>query len=66
MIQTPRIDYRTRDDATPHAEINALANVYRLVLDSAKQRGHNPDEYIADDTIPRNAKEVSHVDQRPG
>ena len=33
MIQTPRIDYRIRDDATPHVEINALANVYRFVLD---------------------------------
>jgi hypothetical protein len=50
MIQTPRIDYRIRDDATPHAEINALANVYRLVLDSARKRGRPLDKSGPDGT----------------
>ena len=37
MIQTPRIAYRARDDATREGEVAALANVYRLVLSKKKQ-----------------------------
>jgi hypothetical protein len=30
------IAYRSREDATPEAELNALAAVYRLILDSKR------------------------------
>jgi hypothetical protein len=33
MTHTPRIVYRARDEATPEAEVSALANIYRFVLD---------------------------------
>jgi len=49
MIQAPQIAYRARDDATPESEASALANVYRLALDSAKKRGRLPDECGPDD-----------------
>ena len=38
MIQTPRTTYRTRDDATPEAEIFALAACYRIILESQSKR----------------------------
>jgi hypothetical protein len=49
MTQTPRIVYRTRDDATPEAQASALAGIYRLVLDSAKKRGRLLDKSGPDD-----------------
>jgi hypothetical protein len=39
-----RIIYAPRSDTTPEAERSALANIYRLILDSAMKRGRNPDE----------------------
>jgi hypothetical protein len=39
-MDRPRIAYTSRPDATPEAELNALANVYRYVLfDSQARRG---------------------------
>jgi hypothetical protein len=35
-MSSSRIYYATRPDATPEVEISALANVYRLILDSKK------------------------------
>jgi hypothetical protein len=35
--------YRARNEATPEAEVSALAAVYRIVL-SADQRGRIPDK----------------------
>jgi hypothetical protein len=32
MIQTPRITYRARDDATPESEVSVLAAVYKIIL----------------------------------
>jgi hypothetical protein len=32
MIETPRIAYRARNDATPDAEISALAAIYKLCI----------------------------------
>ena len=32
MTQTPRIVYRTRDDATPDGELSALAAIYQLCI----------------------------------
>jgi hypothetical protein len=39
-MNSPRITYTARPDATPEAELNALAAVYRFVLDCrAKKEG---------------------------
>ena len=35
-MSSPRITYTPRPDATPEGEVNALAAVYRLILDSKK------------------------------
>ena len=43
MSNTP-ISYSQRADASHESEASALCNVYRLVVDSAKQRGHIPDK----------------------
>ena len=34
----PAITYATRQDATPEGELNALAAVYRIILDSRTNR----------------------------
>jgi hypothetical protein len=34
-MTSPRVTYTPRPDATPEAEVSTLANVYRLLLDSA-------------------------------
>ena len=31
-MDSPRITYTSRPDATPEAELNVLANVYRFIL----------------------------------
>jgi hypothetical protein len=36
-MSSPQITYAPRNDASPEAELHALANLYRLVLDSAKK-----------------------------
>ena len=36
-MNNPRIDYAPRPDATPEGELNALASIYRFVLDSANK-----------------------------
>jgi len=43
-MSSARISYTTRLDTTQEAEATALANVYRLILDSAMKRGRNPDK----------------------
>jgi len=56
MTQTPRIVYRTRDDATPEAEISTLANIYRLVLDSAYKNAANVTSTNGDDAERKESK----------
>jgi hypothetical protein len=57
-------------DTTPEAaELNALANVYRFILDCytekmAAEPAPEPDS-CNDIAIVRNTEGVSHVDQRP-
>jgi hypothetical protein len=64
-MDNPRITRTSRADATPEAESNVLANVYRLVLDChAKQMAAERDS-CNDAAIVRNTEGVSHVDQRP-
>ena len=36
VMSSPRISYTPRPDTTPEGELNALAAVYRLILDSKK------------------------------
>jgi hypothetical protein len=64
-VNSPRIIYPSRPDATPEAELNVLANVYRFILDChAKKIAAEPDS-CNDAAIVRNTEGVSHVDQRP-
>ena len=45
----PTISYAPRPDATPEAELNALAACYRIILDSAKKRGRLLDKGSLED-----------------
>ena len=49
-MNSPRITYAPRPDATPAGEVAALTSVYALLLDSAKKRGRLPDKSGPDDT----------------
>jgi hypothetical protein len=54
MGASAEIRYTSRPDATPEAEISALANVYRFVLDrrakkEAAPRQSRPDDARKDD-----------------
>ena len=43
-MDSPRLTYTTRADATPEAELNALANVYRFIVDChVKKMAAEPD-----------------------
>jgi hypothetical protein len=37
-VSAPRITYVPRPDATPEAELNALASVYSFILDSRAKK----------------------------
>ncbi len=37
-MDSPRITYTSRPEATPEAELNVLANVYRFILDCHAMR----------------------------
>jgi hypothetical protein len=64
-VGRPCITYAPRSEATPEAELNVLANVYRFILDChAKKMATEPDS-CNDVAIVRNTEGVSHVDQRP-
>jgi hypothetical protein len=42
-MDSPRITYTSRPDATPEAEVNVLANVYRFIFDChAKKEAARP------------------------
>jgi len=42
-MDSPRMTYTSRPDATPEAELNVLANVYRSILDChAKKMAAEP------------------------
>jgi hypothetical protein len=64
-MNSPRVIYAPRPDATPEAEVDMLANVYRFILDChAKKEAAEPDS-SNNAAIVRNTEEVSHVEQRP-
>ena len=54
----PKVVYRPCDDATPEKESGALANVYRLIIDSAKKEGSRPG-------APDTAKGSKHDSRHP-
>jgi hypothetical protein len=68
-MDSPRITYTPRPDATPEAEVNVLANVYRFTLDChAKKKAAEPApkaDSCNDVAIARNTEGVTDVDQRP-
>jgi hypothetical protein len=68
-MDSPRLTYTPRPDATPEVELNVLANLYRFILDGqlkkmAAEPASEPDSRN-DTAIVRNTEEVSHhVEQR--
>jgi hypothetical protein len=60
MIQTPRIAYRARGDATPEAEISVLASIYKLAISSHTRkeatRPGSPDD--AERSLSDGAREI--------
>jgi hypothetical protein len=43
-VADPAVTYATRPDATPKAELSALTAIYRLVINSANERGRFRDK----------------------
>jgi hypothetical protein len=58
-----RIEYERLSGITYEQELEILAEVYRLALESYRKRMQKADE--PDATSVRNTKGVGHVDQRP-
>ena len=49
-MSSPRITYTVRTDSTTaEGELNALASVYKVVIDSARKRGRLSDKSDPDD-----------------
>jgi hypothetical protein len=63
-MSSVRITYAPRTDTESEAELSALANVYRLILDCSAKKP-SPRQSRRDDAILRYAEGVSHVDRRP-
>ncbi len=54
-MSSPHITYATRPDSTPEGEMNALANVYRFILDCHAKKEAAPA------SRPDDAKEIKNV-----
>jgi hypothetical protein len=67
-VGKPSVTYAPRSDATTKAELDALANIYRFILDCrAKTRVTEPasdPDSSNDAAMVRYTKGVSHVEQR--
>jgi hypothetical protein len=64
-MDSPRITYASRpDDATPEAEVNVLANIYRFILDCHRKKMAAEPDSCNDAALVRNTQEVSHVKQQ--
>ncbi len=61
-MSSARITYSPRPDATAKGEVPALANVYRLILDSAKQKGRFPDKNGPEDVKGRSKNDFHASD----
>ena len=68
MVDKPSVIYTPRSDATPKAELDVLANVYRFILDRHAKKmaaGTAPNPDSGDDVSITKRKEVSDVEYRP-
>ena len=61
-MSSPRITYTPCPDATPEAELNALAAVYRIILDSCKENTTGVATANSDDVKSKKAKGGKHVE----
>jgi hypothetical protein len=59
-VAKPSIVYRPREEATPEAELKALAAIYKFVLGCHAKKEDAP----KDAAVVRAKEEVSHVEQR--
>jgi hypothetical protein len=63
------IIYRSREDAAPEAELNALSAIYRFILERSENEAAEPapkPDGRNDGAIVRDTEGVSHhVEQRP-
>jgi hypothetical protein len=59
-----RIIYIPRPDATPKAELDALAAAYRFILDCHAKKKAAKSDRCNDAAIVKNTEGVSHVEQR--
>ena len=59
-MSSPRMTYTRRPDATPEGELDALAVVYRFILDCRAKKVGRPTTSGPDD-----AKEITSVRARP-
>jgi hypothetical protein len=50
-VDNPRVTYTLRPDATPEGELNALASIYRFVLDSAINKAGGATSTSGDDAM---------------
>jgi hypothetical protein len=64
VVDKPSVTYIPRPDATPEAELNVLANVYRFILDCHRNKTAAEPDSCDDAALVRNTKGVSHVEQR--
>jgi hypothetical protein len=63
-MNSPRITYSSRPNATAQGELDTLPTVYKFILDChAKKKAAEPDS-CNDAAIARNAEEVNHVEER--
>jgi hypothetical protein len=59
-MSSPRISYATRPDATPEAELGALAAVFRFVLDCHAKKEAAPENRPEDARKDQDARTYPH------
>ena len=68
-MNNPRIIYTPRPDATPEGELNALAAVYRIILDRCKENAAGVTSTNGDDAMKGSNNDRAYPDctasQRP-
>jgi hypothetical protein len=64
-MSSPRITYTSHPDATPQAELNVLANVYRFILDchARKKKATGMTSTDTDDAKSKKEEGGGHVKQ---
>jgi len=64
-MNSPYITYSRRPDVKPEDELNALAACYRIILDSAEQRGRLPDKNDPEDVKGRSESDFHAATRIP-